>query len=106
VGKAVVFTGHGDREMKAGWTIAIMGLLLALMAAITAKGAEVTLKLSDQEQQQLIGLLDMAAKAGGLRAAPGVTYFVQKLQTANQPPTASGAANPPTANHGTDPAKK
>jgi hypothetical protein len=39
-------------------------------------------KLSDQEQQRLIGLLDMAAKAGGVRAAPGVTYFVQKLQAA------------------------
>jgi hypothetical protein len=67
-----------------GWIMALV-CLFALAIVLSAKGAravEITWKLSDQEQQQLIGLLDMAAKAGGVRAAPGVTYFVQKLQSA------------------------
>jgi hypothetical protein len=74
-----------DRAFIWGWLTPVLALLAIIVASLSARAAEVTIKLSDQEQQQLIGLLDMAAKAGGLRAAPGVTYFAQKLQAAQTP---------------------
>jgi superfamily II DNA helicase RecQ len=74
-----------DRAFMLGWLTPVLALLALVVASLAARGAqavEITWKLSDQEQQQLVSLLDMAAKAGGVRAAPGVTYFVQKLQAA------------------------
>ena len=41
-----------------------------------------TLELTTQEAQQLIGLLDLATKSGGLQAAQAALPIALKVQTA------------------------
>lgn len=64
-----------------------------------AYAADVTIKLNDQQQQALLTLLDLAAKSGGARVAPAVSYFLQQLATPATPAA-------PAETHGTTPAPK
>ena len=45
-------------------------------------GKPMTLELTPQEAQQLIGLLDLATKSGGLQAAQAALPIAIKVQTA------------------------
>lgn len=41
-----------------------------------------TIELTQQEAEQLVGLLDVATKAGGLQVASAALHFVGKIQEA------------------------
>jgi hypothetical protein len=43
-----------------------------------------TIELTDEEREQLLGLLDLAVKAGGLPVAGFVTHFAQLIHTAKK----------------------
>jgi hypothetical protein len=43
---------------------------------------EISLDLSEQEQRELVNLLDIAVKAGGLGVAQNAVYFLNKLKAA------------------------
>lgn len=79
--------------MKGFATFAIAFCFLCGLLGRHAHAADVTLKLNDQQQQALLALLDLAAKSGGARAAPAVSYFMQQLS----------APETPAATHGTTP---
>jgi hypothetical protein len=68
---------------------------LALPLATPAIAKDVTLTLSDQEQQGLLQLLDRATRDGGLAAVNGGTvYFYNKLKLAVDVANAAPAAKP------------
>jgi hypothetical protein len=58
---------------------------IALLVSAPAAAKDIDWKLTDVEQQQLMALLDLAAKQGGVQAANAVAYFANKLRNANQP---------------------
>lgn len=60
-------------------------IALALTFATPAAAKDIDWKLTDIEQQQLLALLDLAAKQGGVNAANAVAYFANKLRNAGQP---------------------
>ena len=51
------------------------------IADIPVTGKPMTLELTPQEAQQLIGLLDLATKSGGLQAAQAALPIALKVQT-------------------------
>ena len=51
------------------------------IADIPVTGKPMTLDLTPQEAQQLIGLLDLATKSGGLQAAQAALPIALKVQT-------------------------
>jgi hypothetical protein len=51
------------------------------IADIPVTGKPMTLELTPQEAQQLIGLLDLATKSGGLQAAQMALPLAVKIQT-------------------------
>jgi hypothetical protein len=58
-----------------------LGVLgLAVLLATPASAAEMTLKLSDQEQAALMQLLDLAAKQGDTQAAYNLSVMVRQGQ--------------------------
>ncbi len=57
----------------------IVGVFALLMSASVARAKDVTITLTDQEQQVLLNLLDMAVKQGGLRVAGNAAYFTNKI---------------------------
>lgn len=61
--------------------IALVALALTFATPTMAK--DIDWKLTDIEQQQLLALLDLAAKQGGVQASNAVAYFANKLR---QPP--------------------
>lgn len=69
-------------------------LLLALLLLTSqspsdrAAAKDITITLSDSEQSTLVGLLDLAVKAGGLKAGLAAATLVDKLKAAGLAPTA------------------
>lgn len=60
--------------------------LIALLIATPAYAKDVTITLTDQEQQVYRALLDAALKCGGLGSINAVNQFLAKLQAAAMPP--------------------
>lgn len=58
---------------------------LSLLLATPAFAADLTIKLNDTEQKQLIAILDSAAKCGGVQMAVPIALFIQKMQQAANP---------------------
>jgi hypothetical protein len=69
---------------------ALMAVLA--MTALPASAKDLTITLTDQEQQQLFAILDLAAKQGGVQASVAIAYFVQKLRP---PPVTQGPSSQP-----------
>lgn len=60
----------------------VIALGFALILASVSFAREVTITLTDQEQQELINLLDLAVRSSGLQVANSALLFVQKIQDA------------------------
>lgn len=60
----------------------VIALGFALVLASVSFAREVTITLTDQEQQELINLLDLAVRSSGLQVANSALLFVQKIQDA------------------------
>ena len=65
-------------------------IALAIAFSTPASAKELEWKLTDIEQQQLLALLDLAAKQGGVQASNAVAYFANKLR--QPPPTGTQTA--------------
>ena len=66
----------------------IVPFVLALFLATSAQAKDITITLNDEEQKNLIALLDLATKGGGVRAAEAVASMVKKLNEAAGGPKA------------------
>ena len=52
----------------------------------------ITISLNENEANALLGLLDIATKAGGLQVAENAIFFVKKIQEAAQINAATSVA--------------
>ena len=80
---------------KAMMAAAVALALAAIGPAPKAEAAEITLKLSDDEQKALVELLDLAVKAGGIGAARNVGFFYDKITALQAAATKPPAVDEP-----------
>lgn len=66
--------------------------VLVTLAAVPASAKDLTITLTDAEQQSYVQALDAYVKAGGINVATPAVVLLQKLQQAAQVPDAA----PPT----------
>lgn len=59
--------------------IALLAAAVALGFPVAGNAKDITLTLSDQEQQAFLQILDLAARQGGVKASGNISYFAQKI---------------------------
>ena len=78
--------------------IKILVFSLMLLATIESSYAkDLSVVLSDQDQQTILAALDAYVKSGGLNTAISAVILFQKLQAAAQAPDQAQTVNPPNA---------
>lgn len=72
----------------------VIAAAAALALATPALAKDISLPLTEQEQQGLASVLDQAVRSGGIQAAPNAIYFFNKLQNTVSAATAAPPSKP------------